>query len=116
MNATTKQLVRIVFLLYILAVLSLTFIVRETIVLRTPENRGVVLQPFRELEAMIAGNHVFWFMQIFLNVLLFVPFGFLLPIINRCFRNPSVTVLSGFMFSCFIEITQYITGKGLTKD
>ena len=110
-----KALTNILFLLYLISVLSVTFIVRETMVLRTPENRGVVLQPFREFEAMINGDHFFWFKQIFLNVLLFVPFGALLPMLSKHFRNPITTVIVGFMFSSTIEIMQYITGRGLTE-
>ena len=110
-----KTLVNCAFLLYILGVLCVTFIVRETMVLRTPENRGVVLQPFREFDAMVNGRHFFWFKQISLNVLLFVPFGFLLPCVSRLFRNPLITVTTGCIFSGFIEITQYITGRGLTE-
>lgn len=110
-----KKLIRILFLLYILGTLCVTFIVRETMVLRTPENRGVVLQPFRVFEAMVSQNHVFWFKQIFPNILLFVPFGFLLPMLSKHFKNPILTVVSGCIFSGVIEIMQYITGRGLTK-
>lgn len=86
MNATTKKLTRLVFIVYIIGVLTLTFIVRETMILRTPDNRGVVLEPFREIDALLhQPNHFFWFMQIFLNILLFVPFGFLLPTVSRKF-------------------------------
>ena len=110
-----KKLTQVFFLLYIISVLSVTFIVRETMVLRTPENRGVVLQPFREFEAMVNGTHFFWFKQIFLNVLLFVPFGFLLPMISKHFKNPIITVTIGCLFSGMIEIMQYISGRGLTE-
>ena len=110
-----QTLIIILFLLYLVSVLTVTFIVRETMVLRTPENRGVVLQPFREFEAMVNGTHFFWFKQIFLNVLLFVPFGVLLPMVSRYFKNPMVTVITGCLFSTFIEIMQYITGRGLTE-
>lgn len=85
-------------------------------VLRMPDNRGVVLEPLREVEAMLyQPNHLFWFMQIFLNILLFVPFGFLLPIVSERLRNPILTVFSGFLFSSGIETMQYITGRGLTE-
>lgn len=111
-----KTLINCTFLIYILGVLCLTFIVRETMVLRTPENRGVVLTPLREFEAMLVQpNHKFWFMQIFLNVMLFVPFGALLPCVAKPFRNPVATVFAGFLFSSFIETMQYITGRGLTE-
>lgn len=116
MNATTKKLTRIVFIVYIIGVLSLTFIVRETMILRTPDYRGVVLEPFREVNAMLhQQNHFFWFMQIFLNILLFVPFGFLLPMISKRFRSFWLAIVTGFIFSAGIETMQYITGRGLTE-
>ena len=116
MNATTKKFLRLVFILYIIGVLSLTFIVRETMILRTPDNRGVVSEPFRKIDAMLhQPNHFFWFMQIFLNILLFVPFGFLLPMISERFRSLWLTIVTGFVFSAGIETMQYITGRGLTE-
>ena len=110
-----KTVVSILFILYIMAVISVTFIVRETMVLRTTENRGLVLQPFRKFEEMMNGTHFFWFKQIFLNVLFFVPFGIFLPMVSRYFKNPIVTVITGCLFSGIIEIMQYITGRGLTE-
>ena len=111
-----KKLTRNVFIIYIIGVLSLTFIVRETMILRTPDNRGVILEPFREVDTMLhQPNHFFWFMQIFLNILLFVPFGFLLPMISERFRSFGLTTVIGFIFSAGIETMQYITGRGLTE-
>jgi glycopeptide antibiotics resistance protein len=108
--------IKIVFLIYIMGVLTLTFIIRETMIFRLPDNRGLILEPFREVEAFIhQPNHLFWFMQIFLNILLFVPLGFMLPLLSNRFRNPKVIVLTGFMFSGAIEAMQYITGRGLTE-
>lgn len=111
-----KKLTRLAFIVYIIGVLSLTFIVRETMILRTPDNRGVVLEPFREIDAMLhQPNHFFWFMQVFLNIILFVPFGFLLPMILERFRSFGFTTVTGFIFSSGIETMQYITGRGLTE-
>lgn len=59
LNMHRKKLINCAFLFYILGVLCVTFIVRETMVLRTPENRGLVLQPFREFEEMMNGTHFF---------------------------------------------------------
>ena len=113
---TKRKFMMLLFGVYITGVLSLTFIVRETMVLRTPENRGVILEPFREIHAMInSQNHFFWFMQIFLNILLFVPFGFLLPMVQKRFQNIFSVTLIGFLFSFLIESMQFITGRGLTE-
>ena len=116
MKINRKNITRVVFIIYIIGVLSLTFIVRETMILRTPDNRGVVLELFREIDAMLhQPNHFFWFMQIFLNILLFVPFGFLLPMISKRFQNLLLITVTGFVFSAGIETMQYITGRGLTE-
>ncbi|MBO6116605.1 MAG: VanZ family protein [Ruminococcus sp.] len=115
-TADKKKLARVTFGIYVLGLLCITFIVRETMVLRMPDNRDIVLEPFREADAMIhQPNHFFWFMQIFLNILLFMPFGALFPTISEKFRNPFATVLCGFLFSVGIESLQYITGRGLTE-
>lgn len=116
MMITRKKLTRLMLIIYIIGVLSLTFIVRETMILRTPDNRCVVLEPFRKIDAMLhQQNHFFWFMRIFLNILLFVPFGFLLPIISKRLRSLWITTVTGFIFSVEIETMQYVTGRGLTE-
>ena len=116
MKINRENITRAVFIIYIIGVLFLTFIVRETMILRTSDNRGIVLEPFREIDAMLhQPNHFFWFMQIFLNIMLFVPFGFLLPMISERFRSLWLTAVIGFMFSAGIETMQYITGRGLTE-
>lgn len=116
MTINRKNITRVVFIVYIIGVLSLTFIVRETMILRTPDNRGFLLEPFREVDAMLhQPNHFFWFMQIFLNIILFVPFGFLLPMISERFRRLCFTTVTGFIFSAEIETMQYITVRGLTE-
>ncbi len=40
------------------------------------------------------------------NIVFFVPFGFLLPLLWEKFRSPWKTVLLGFLFSCIIEFSQ----------
>ena len=93
-----KHILVLIFVLYIIGVLSLTFIVRESMSLRDSDNRGMILTPFRELFSMIHDeNHIFWFMQIFLNILLFVPLGILLPILFKPFRTFGLTALTGFL-------------------
>lgn len=44
-----------------------------------------------------------------LNMLLFVPFGFLLPVIWKKFQAVQNTVLSGFLLSLAIEVSQLLT-------
>jgi glycopeptide antibiotics resistance protein len=116
MTKNREKLIRLIFLVYIAGVLTLTFVVRETMVFRHPNSRGLELTPFREFDAMLSGNNQkFWFMQIFLNILLFVPFGTLLPVVAEKFRNFWFTTILGFLFSGAIESMQYITGRGFSE-
>lgn len=116
-NLRLKRL--IVFIVYIAFVITFTFIVRETLILRYSGKHEIVLVPFRQYDYFLHGTtHMQWFWQIFLNIILFVPFGFLFPMIFRELLNrlkvPEVsTVFIGCIFSLAIEAMQYITGRGL---
>lgn len=46
------------------------------------------------------------------NVLLFIPFGILIPRIWKCTKRLSVCTFVGFCLSLGIEITQLLTGRG----
>ena len=41
-----------------------------------------------------------------LNILLFVPFGFFLPLLYKKYHHIKMVVLTGFLFSLAVEITQ----------
>lgn len=116
-SMTTKEkIIRITFIIYLVEVLVFTFVIRESLVFRTFDNRGTVLVPFREYVELLHGhNRAFWTKQIILNILLFIPLGVLLPVISDWFKKLWKVVLIGFLFSCFIEAMQYITGRGLTE-
>lgn len=44
-----------------------------------------------------------------LNIVLFVPLGFLCPILSRTYQSAKADILSGFFLSLFIEISQLFT-------
>lgn len=52
-------------------------------------------------------------LNVLLNVALFVPLGVLLPLTAKCFRRWYVTLPVGFAVSLSIEAVQYITARGL---
>lgn len=52
------------------------------------------------------------FTNIFGNVLGFIPFGFILPVICRGFRNGFLIILSGFCLSLCVETIQLVTKVG----
>jgi len=113
----TSKARNIIFALYILFVLIITLVVRETLILRIPDHRSVILTPFREWACMFSEhNHLFWFGQITLNILLFIPLGFFLPFQTPKKRISFIRILLvAFLFSVSIEMLQYITGRGITE-
>lgn len=44
-----------------------------------------------------------------LNIVLFVPLGFLCPILSRTYQSAKADILGGFFLSLFIEISQLFT-------
>jgi glycopeptide antibiotics resistance protein len=90
--------------------------------LRHSGSRGLMLVPFREWAGMFREhqNH-FYFWQITLNILLFIPFGFMTAVNLYLYRKNSTlpiwltVVLLGFAFSLLIEVFQFITGRGYTE-
>lgn len=76
-------------------------------------NRGIgegeiCLIPFYSF--VIAQEQSEIYRSMFMNVLLFVPFGLFLPYGQEEFRRGKIktTLLSAFFFSCFVEILQYV--------
>ena len=52
------------------------------------------------------------FTNVFGNVLGFVPYGFILPVITGKMRNGFFIILSGFVISLTIEVIQLLTKVG----
>ena len=55
-----------------------------------------------------------WQLVLF-NIAIFVPFGFLVPIVINRFRHFFITIPLGFLYSLSIELGQYLTGRGLCE-
>ena len=90
------------FLAYILVIFRIAFLCRE------PGSRKDI-----SLVLFETWGHTFHMHAMFIeNIIMFIPFGVLLPILFRKFRNGWVCVLAGFICSCSIEILQYITQTG----
>ena len=101
--------------LYILVVLYITLFSRVA----AEEGQGVNLLPFR---------YVYWIVQyakgptyhgvfrpvlgVYLNILMFVPFGFLFKCVRECTTTWKI-VLIGFCFSLLIELTQMVSHLGM---
>lgn len=103
-----KKIVVVLFVIYIFAVLWITLIDRES------GNRRANLVPFWELANVIKGvERSFYIGQIFGNLVMLMPLGFMLPIIRKV--SLKQVLLIAFCFSAGIELTQFITGRGLME-
>lgn len=103
-----KKIVVVLFVIYIFAVLWITLIDRES------GNRRANLVPFWELANVIKGvERSFYIGQIFGNLVMLMPLGFMLPIIRKV--SLKQMLLISFCFSAGIELTQFITGRGLME-
>ena len=52
-------------------------------------------------------------LNVLLNIALFVPLGFLLPLLAKPFRKWYAALGAGFGVSLLIELTQFFTGRGM---
>ena len=89
-----------VFCIYLIGILTAT-----GICIRGSFSPRIVYTPFLD---MIRGP-----VDTFLNILLFVPMGFLLPILYKKYNNFATVAIIGFLISLSIEITQ-LFGYGAT--
>ena len=95
------------FVVYLAAVLYITVFSRE------PGERRFDMEPFRSYILLIRDRNYFYAGQIFLNILMTVPYGFLLPGLNVKYRSLRKVTFMGLGFSAAIETIQYITCRGL---
>ncbi len=103
-----RLLLLAVFSAYIFIVLWLTLFNREV-----GEHRSM-LTPFWEYAKVIHNEDRSYFIkQILGNLIMLMPFGSMLPCLFKL-NIKKCLIISG-CFSVFIEITQYITGRGLME-
>lgn len=53
--------------------------------------------------------------NIIFNIMMFVPFGFLLPFVSKKFQVFWKTYIAGFLFTCIIEIVQLLLDLGICE-
>ena len=97
------------------------------IIISTILNRGISLEtynlvPFWTIRALLSSGRKDVISQAFLNILLFLPFGFLNAIVIQSFyKNKTIlfrcalTILPGIILSIAIETVQFITHRGLCE-
>lgn len=90
------------FLAYILVIFRIAFLCRK------PGSRKAI-----SLVLFETWGHTFHMHATFVeNIIMFILFGVLLPILFRKYKNGWLCMLTGFICSCSIEIVQHITQTG----
>lgn len=102
---TDRRLMTGVFMLYIAALFSVTGIPAVT---GLTLDISVNLIPFRDFFSSPEGY--------ILNVIMFIPMGFLLPVIWKRLRAPWKTALAGLCLSLSVEILQLFTFRTTDID
>lgn len=106
-----KTIISFIFAAYIFAVLYITLIDRIV-----GEQRHTLDAPFWEYRNLFSGiDYKFYFWQIVGNLVMLIPFGIIMPFLFKRMRSTLFVGLAGCMFSAFIEVTQFITGRGLCE-
>ena len=105
-----------VFTSYTLIVVYQLFLTQTRLILRSMGQPHPNLTPFQSILLYANGyqNYNFdtWFFNLFGNVLLFVPLGFMLPILFAKARRFSTTIVWTMLASLTIELTQLGTRLG----
>lgn len=102
---------RMVLPLMFIGYLALVFFVTN---LRTSHmHREVNLHLFRAWREALNNFSQHRWLNVLLNIAMFGPFGFLLPILHKNFRKWHITISAAFGFSLFIELLQLIFARGV---
>lgn len=97
-----------VFACYIIVVLGATLMMRASLW----EGRKIMPLFYSYREAWVDFSAVMW-RNIILNILMLVPFGFLLPLCHRIFDSFWKTTTAAFIFTALIEAAQYFLKLGI---
>ena len=103
-------------ILMCIALVYLFIVLDITLIDRSVGQRRKMLEPFWEISQFLeTKQYTYWLIQIFGNIFMLLPFGFVLPVIFEKFRRFRLTTGVCLGFSLFIELTQYVTGRGLLE-
>lgn len=113
--SAARECLLFTFYLYLLLLGTLTLLPQMDLSHAIPESSQVNLVPilknyYKYKEAAVCGAPVCvynWVANIFVNILLFLPLGLLLPIISKKIKSLRSVALVAFCLSAAIEIFQY---------
>lgn len=103
-------------ILVCMAIVYLFIVLDITLIDRTVGVRRYMLEPMWEVRQMLRSQrYTYWGTQIVGNCVMLLPMGIFLPALSEWFHSVRRTTTAGFLFSLFIELTQYVTGRGLCE-
>ncbi|MBR2403364.1 MAG: VanZ family protein [Lachnospiraceae bacterium] len=108
-----RLLLYAVFIVYIVVVVGATML-RYSGLSISWENREIYPLFYSYKEAWNHFSAREW-RNIILNIMMFVPFGFLLPLVSKKFQIFWKTYLTGFLFTFLIEMTQLLFNLGICE-
>ncbi|MBQ7134361.1 MAG: VanZ family protein [Ruminococcus sp.] len=99
----------VVFVVALLLIIAITLLYRES------EKTGVFLVPFSGFS--VAKQHPDVYIQMALNVLLFLPFGLSMPFcVKDRVKHPVLsTIVTALLLSIIVEILQYVFSCGYSE-
>ncbi len=105
---------------WVVLILSVGVILYFTLLIRRPSAQRIMLTvPFNALRNSVSleeGLRItdkLTFHAMVLNILFFVPYGTVLPLLGKWFRHWYIVLPIGFVTSLTVELTQYLTGMGV---
>ena len=112
-----RRTTSVLFALYIIAVLIITLLVRtydvEVKTLLNPFSKYITLGKYFAKDGWRCIVIKRWLItEIFLNIILFVPMGFIVPVLHESLRKWWRILLLGLAFSLFIESAQLVLHMG----
>ena len=112
----TRYIVLYAFIGYSLSLLYLTVLWYYPNITFHPKYRFLNLKPFIWVRETYDMGFKKMIQQLFLNVAMFIPYGFLLPMVFKKLRNVSWQTLTVFVTTFSIEALQYLIGRSADVD
>ncbi|ALC84361.1 hypothetical protein AM592_21040 [Bacillus gobiensis] len=114
----TKKYVKIIFIIYLAMLLTVSFWGISMFLPRhTYNDVSQNLMPFKTITNYLFNfekyNFRTWFNNTFGLVLLFIPFGLLIPLVFADIKHATQMMYLSFLVSLSLEIAQYITVLGV---
>lgn len=101
-RGNTVRTARVLFVIYAMVLLETAFFSRE------PGSRNSVDLTLFETWGHSAVSHAY-FIE---NIIMYLPFGVLMPCCFSCMRSVGICVTAGFFSSVFLELSQLVTKRG----